>query len=242
MTTMPSTLLRLAAALGFCLGLTAHAQTDTMPRAAPDLQNVAHMAASATVEVTKDVLTVTFSTTRDGPDAQVVQSGLKQALDGALAEAKKAAKPGQVDVQTGGFSLYPRHNPKGGGISGWSGSAELIVSGKDMPSVAQLTGRIQTMTIARVSQDLSRDTRERAEADATEKAVARFRARAGDLAKQFGFGAFTVREVHVNLNEPVHPMPMAQSRSVGMAAEMTLPTEAGKGHVTATVNGSIQMK
>lgn len=214
-----------------------------MPRTpAPDLQNVAHLTASATVEVTKDVLSVAFSTTRDGPDAQAVQAGLKQALDAALAEAKKAAKPGQLDVQTGGFSLYPRHGSKGSGITGWTGSAELIASGKDMQAVAQLAGRIQTMTIARVSQELSRQAREKAEAEATEQAVARFRARAGDLARQFGFGAFALREVHVNVDGGVQHGPMLQARSVGVAAEMALPTEAGKGSVTAMVNGSVQMK
>ena len=84
------------------------------------------------VEVTKDVLAVTFSTTKEGADANAVQAQLKQALDAALAEAKKSgASPGQVDVQTGAFSLFPRYTNKGG-ISGWQGTAELIVDGRDM--------------------------------------------------------------------------------------------------------------
>ena len=49
-----------------------------------------------------------MTTTREGQDAATVQSQLKQALDAALAEARKAARPGQVEVQTGNFSLYPR--------------------------------------------------------------------------------------------------------------------------------------
>ena len=67
------------------------------------------LSASASVEVAKDLLAVTFSTTQEGTDANAVQAQLKQALDAALAEAKKAARPGQVDVQTGNFSLYPRY-------------------------------------------------------------------------------------------------------------------------------------
>ena len=77
----------------------------------PPPQGVLGLSASASVEVTKDVLAVTFSTTREGTDANAVQAQLKQALDAALAEAKKAARPGQVDVQTGNFSLYPRYAP-----------------------------------------------------------------------------------------------------------------------------------
>ena len=76
-----------------------------------------------------------------------MQSALKQALDAALIEAKKAAKPGQIDVQTGNFSLFPRYSNKGG-ITGWQGTAELGIEGRDIPGIAKLTGRITTMTIA----------------------------------------------------------------------------------------------
>src|SRR6218665_291325 len=100
------------------LALAAHAET---PRERLSLS------ASASAEVVRDVLGVSFSTTREGVDAAAVQTALKQALDAALAEARKVAKPGQVDVQTGGFSLYPRHDPKTGKINGWQGSTELQV-------------------------------------------------------------------------------------------------------------------
>ena len=87
--------------------------------AAPPASGVLNISSSASIEVTKDVLAVAFSVTREGADAQVVQSGLKQALDAALAEARKIAKPGQVEVQTGNFSLYLRYtNPPRGGSPG----------------------------------------------------------------------------------------------------------------------------
>jgi predicted secreted protein len=125
-----------------------------------------------------------------------VQSQLKQALDAALAEARKAARPGQLEVQTGNFSLYPRYAAKGG-INGWQGSAELVVEGKDMPAIGQLTGRIGTMTIARVGYGLSRELREKVEGEVTAQAIARFRARAADYAKQFGYAGYLMREVSV---------------------------------------------
>ena len=87
------------------------------------------------------MLGVSFSTTREGTDAASVQAGLKQALDAALAEARKVAKPGQVDVQTGSFALYPRNDPRTGKLNGWQGSAELIVEGRDASAIAQQLGR-----------------------------------------------------------------------------------------------------
>ena len=61
------------------------------------------LSASASLEVPNDMLTVLLATRREGSDAQQVQQALKQALDAALTEARKSAKPGQVEVRTGNF-------------------------------------------------------------------------------------------------------------------------------------------
>ena len=143
---------------------------------APQPSGVLNINSAASVEVSKDVLGVAFTVTREGADAQAVQSALKQALDVALNEARKIAKPGQVEVQTGNFSLYPRYgNPTKGGqpvINGWQGTTELSVQGKDIAAIAQLSGRIQTMTIARVGYALSREARETVETEVTAQAIA----------------------------------------------------------------------
>ena len=219
----------------------------------PPPQNVISLSASATVEVHKDWLTVVFSTTREGNDAAVVQAQLKQALDAALTEARKVARPGQLEVQTVGFSLYPRYAPpipKGsssglpGGISGWQGSTELIVQGRDTQAISQLTGRVQTLSIARTGFSLSREAREKVEADVTADAIARFRARADAAAKLFGFAGYAVREVAVSADGgQMQSQPMVvRSQAMKASGDEALPVEAGKAVVTATVSGSVQMK
>lgn len=212
----------------------------------PPASGVLSLTTTASVEVTKDVLSVVFNVTREGADAQTVQSALKQALDTALAEAKKIAKPGQVEVQTGNFSLYPRYgNPRNGQptITGWQGSAELTVQGKDTTAIAQLTGRIGTMAIARVGYTLSKEAREKVEAEVTAQAIANWRAKAQQMTQQFGYSGYTVREVNVATNEQgggPQPMVMARMKTMSVGDE-ALPTEAGKGDVVATVSGSAQM-
>ena len=210
--------------------------------AEPPLQNVVGLTASATVEVNKDVLSVTLSTTRDGQDAASVQTALKQALDAALAEAKKAARPGQIEVRTGNFSLFPRYSNKGG-ITGWQGTAELTVEGRDIPGIAQLTGRINTLTVARVGTSLSREQREKVENDVTAQAIAQYRAKAAEVARQFGFSGYALREVHVNSNEPqmYAAAPMMRTKAMAGDAAEALPVELGKGTVTVTVNGTVQL-
>lgn len=246
-----ATTLRGAAAALVCAAAAgvAAAQPVTM---LPMPQNVVTLAASASVDVTKDWLGVWFSTTRDGPDAAAVQRQLEQALDAALAEARKVARPGQVEVHTGAFSLVPRYAPPKtsapgipGGIVGWQGSAELVVEGRDAQAIAQLTSRVQTLTIARVGYTLSREARQKVEADVAAQAIDRFRARAEAVAKQFGFAGYTLREVAVNADlgapQPV-PMMRLQAARSAMAEDSALPVEAGKQTVTATVAGSVQLQ
>ncbi len=220
---------------------TALAAPPAMAQVYPPPQNVVTLQASASVEVPNDWLTVVFSTTKEGSDAGTVQNQLKQALDVALAEVKKAARPGQLEVQTGSFALVPRYAPKGGGINGWQGSTELVVEGRDVQAIAVLTGRVQTLTIARVGFSLSREARQKVEAEVSAQAIQSFRARAEAISKQFGFSSYTLREVAVNADIPMNQPRMRMQMSQATAVDAALPVEAGKATVTATVNGSVQM-
>ena len=145
-------------------------------------------------------------------------------LDAALAEAKKVARPGQVDVQTGNFSIYPRYvNATSSAkptIRGWQGSVELIVEGRDMAAIGQLTGRITTLTIARVSYRLSRDATQRVEGDVANQAIAAFRAKAELYAKQFGYSGYVIGEVNVSASDPGpgRPYPMMQAKAMSSVA------------------------
>lgn len=236
-----------AAALALCLASQGAAAQAT---AAPAPGNVVSLSAGASAEVANDWLTIVFSTAREGSDAQAVQVQLRQALDTALAEARKAARPGQVEVQTGAFALHPRYAPAtprangAAGIVGWQGAAELIVQGADIPALTKLAGRIQTMTISRTGFSLSRQARDRTEAEVTAQAIARFSERADAVTRAFGMRSWTLREVTVSGDEPVRPVMQAMMRASAapMAmAEAALPAEAGNALVTVTVSGAVQL-
>ena len=230
----------------------ASAPTLALAQTLPPPSNVVSLSASASVEVVNDWLTIVFSTSREGPDAAAVQAQLRQALDAALAEARKAAKPGALEVQTGAFQLFPRYPPAipkalgpaaGGGIVGWQGSTEMLVQGRDAQAISQLAGRIQTLTIARVGFSLSREAREKVEADITAQAISRFRARAEAASRAFGMSSHSLREVTVSSEDAGQGGPRVLMRSQASPAmgDMALPVEAGKATVTATVNGSVQL-
>lgn len=215
-------------------------------------QDQMSLSATATIELTMDVLSVTLAAVREGVDAGTVQSQLKQAVDAALAEARREARPGQLEVQSGMFSLNPRYAPPPArptsvppGIVGWQGRAEIVLQGRDLQAVAQLAGRLQGLTVARVGFSLSREARERAEAEATTQAIARFRARAQSYAGQFGFSGYRLREVQVGMEEPAGFVqaraPMLRAAAMAAPGDEPLPVEAGRTSVSATVSGSVQL-
>ena len=233
---------RLALALALAATVSAARAAEAPPPAGVLVLN-----ATASVEVPNDVLDVTLAATRDGPDAQAVQAALKQTLEAALAEARPAARPnGQLEVRTGNFSLFPRYSNKGQ-VAGWQGTAELMLQGKDLSAIAQLAGRLNAlpggMTMSRVGYRLSKEQREKVEAEVTAQAIARYRARAAEVAKQFGYAGYALREVNVSSNEPppFAPMPMFRAQAAPAGAEQPLPVEPGKGMVAVTVSGSVQM-
>jgi len=205
-------------------------------------QNVLQLTASGTVEVQQDMLSMTLTTTRDAADAATVQSQLKAAVDAALAEAKKNAQPGQLDVHTGNFSLSPRYTREGK-INGWQGSAELVLEGRDFPRITQTAGRITTLSVGNVGFALSREQRARSETEAQTIAIENFKQKATELAKGFGFGGYTLREVSVNANDsgPIRPRAMA-AQAKSFSADAPVPVEAGKTSVVVNVSGSVQLK
>ena len=227
----------LAAALCCLSALPAQAQIP-----AP-VANQLSLSASASAEVANDLLSITFATQREGTDPAAVQSQLAKALDSALAEARKAARPGQVDISTGNFSVQPRYMPKGEAAK-WQGTAELRAEGRDVEALTQLVSRIQTLSVAQVSWGLSRETREKVQAEVSAAAIARFMRQAEVHAKAFGFGSVTLRAVEVSSNDGAVPMPRfrAAAAEMAVASAPPLPVAAGKAEVSVTVSGSVQMK
>ncbi len=240
MTGMTNTtkLIAICALLTGAEGLFAQKLPDYVP------QNVVQLTASGSVEVQQDLIAITLRTTRDGADANAVQTQLKAALEAALAIAKPAALPGQLDVRTGGFSLYPRYG-KNGQISEWHGTAELILEGRDIPRISATAGKVQSLTVGSVGFGLSREQRAKVEGEAQSQAIARFKARANEVARDFGFTGYTLREVSVNTNDQgfsPRPRMMAAESKMMSASDSSVPVEAGRTEVQVMVSGSVQLK
>lgn len=199
------------------------------------------LSASASVQVPQDVLTLSLSTQRDGADAQTVQSQLKAALDTALTLARREARDGLMAVHTGRFSLSPRHD-RNGKLTGWQGSAELVLQGSDFARLGETAGKLQTLTVANASFSLTPEQRQTAQGQAQNQAIAQFRQRASEAAKSFGYASYALVDANINAGDFGGPRPamLAMSARAG-GDDAPVPMEAGLTTVTVTVSGSVQL-
>ena len=117
-----------------------------------------------------------------------------------------------------------------------------MIEGSDTAAISQLAGRLTSLTVARVAFGLSREARERVEAEVAAQAITRFKGRAESYARQFGFGGYSLREVAVGSGDVATAVPNYRVRALaaGMADEAQ-PVEAGKSLVTVNVSGSIEL-
>ena len=215
----------------------------SQPAMSQDLQNIAQLSANGWVEVPQDILTISLTTSRDGIEAVTVQNQLKQALDDALIQAKQSATPGQMDVRTGNFSLYPRYG-KDGKTNGWQGSTELVLEGRDFARITSTTGKIYSLTVGQVSFSLSREGRAKVEAEAQTLAINRFKVKALEISKAFGFNGFALRDIAVDSTDQGRaPQPrMLSMQAKTMLSDAPIPVEAGKNAVSVIVSGTIKMQ
>lgn len=227
--------------LTLALGCCAAAQAQTSP--APEATQVVNLSASAQQEVAQDWLTVVVRATVDGQDATAVQNQLKAIVEQAMPALKAKAKPQVLEVRSGSFGVYPRHSEKGR-LVGWQGQADLIVEGRDFAGVSQAAAQVPRMTVAQAGFSLSRQMRQQLEADVQSQAVQKFRQRAQQLAKDFGFSGYSLRQVSVGtVDRPsAMPAPMMARAAAADAQPAPIALEGGKEEVQITVNGSVQLR
>jgi predicted secreted protein len=206
---------------------------------------VVNLSAQASTEVLADTLTVTLRVVRQGSEAARVQNQLRQVLDAALAEARKAAAAPALEVRTGVFNVGPRYG-NNAAIIGWQGQAELVLSGTDSALVAALAARLAGLQVVGSGFGVSTALRERFEAELTVQALERFRRRAAAVAQGLGYGDYAVREISVtgaDAEPPPRFMPMLAARSADLASTEAapLPVEPGQVRLTTVVQGSVHL-
>ena len=211
-----------------------------------EAQQILQLSASARKEVQHDWLSIVVRAQQEGADPVALQNQLKTTLEAALSSLRPRLEPQQLEVRSGHFGIYPRHNNQGR-VTGWQGQADLVVEGRDFARVSQLAGNLPRMTVAQADFSLSREGRQQLEAEVQSQAVQNFRQRAQALARDFGFSGYTLRQVNVSAVDRPEPgiqprLMVAEAAMAPAAAPSAIPLVAGKDEVRITVSGSIQLR
>jgi predicted secreted protein len=206
------------------------------------LHQVLHLSASAQADVPQDWLVISLSVQREGLQAPAVQKQLNAVLSAALAASTPMTKPGALEVKTGEMNVSPRHG-RDGKINGWTGSAQLVLQGRDAEQITTLAGRLQELTVSQIDWRLSPEQKTAAEARIQAEAVERFQSKAQALTRQFGFAAYSLREIRVSAQESGEGVIMPRMAMAAMdAAPAPVPTAAGKSRVVVNISGSIALR
>lgn len=247
MPSMPAYFLRQSALVWGLAAASLGAMGAAQAQSAEPVRNVVQLSATGQVEVEQDWLQMNLSVTREGSDAAAVQKQLQQVVDAALQSLKPQAQGQAMQVRSGSFGVYPRHNDQGK-IKGWQGSAEIVVEGKDFARISQAAARVEGMTVASLGFGLSKEGSAQVQEQAQTLAIDNFKQRAGQLAKSFGFSSYSLREVSVNSkdNSPGPRMQRGLAASAMSKAKAdyaeAMPVEAGKTQVVVNVSGSVQLQ
>jgi predicted secreted protein len=101
------------------------------------------------------------------------------------------------------------------------------------------------MSVSQMGFSLSRQARQTLEAGMRSEAIARFKDSAQQIARDFGFTGYTLREVAVSEGGQDYAMRprvmMAAEAGMAMSAA-PVPAEPGKTLVQVTVSGSVQLQ
>ncbi|GAB2182283.1 SIMPL domain-containing protein [Denitratisoma sp. agr-D3] len=164
---------------------------------------------------------------------------LARKVNGAIAQALALAKKTPaVQTRSGNTWTSPIYGKNDRAIVAWRMRSELLLESRDLPALAELVGQLQnTLGVGQIHLQPAPETRGKAEDQATQDAIALFRDKAKQIARQLGRD-YRIVQLNVNSSRGQIYAPKAMALRAEAAA---LPLEAGESQVTVTVSGQIEV-
>jgi len=204
------------------------------------LKNVVSFVVTADQDVEQNFVTVTFSASETGTDANKVQAALAVKLKDALDIAKAKQVPDQVEVRSGAFQINPTYDKKSA-INGYQGYVNMVVSGTDTTIITGLTGEIKSMNVASVQQSVSPSRRKEVEQILSLKVIQMWREKATAYSDAFGAKSYSLVNANISVSDAYRPYARAMSAALESVGDGAISVEPGKETLTATINGTVQL-
>lgn len=195
------------------------------------------LSAEASRLAANDLARATVFAEASSPSAGESARKVNQLLSEAIATARSHSG---VKVQTAGSHTFPVY-ARGGKIESWRMRSELMLESGDTAALSELLGKLQaSLGVSGIILQPSPETRKKAESEATQEAIAAFRARARLVAEALG-KPYRIRHLSLGGEHRRPPMPMLRAAPMAAMEAAPMPIEAGDSQVTATVSGQIEL-
>ncbi|MBI4693739.1 MAG: SIMPL domain-containing protein [Gammaproteobacteria bacterium] len=198
------------------------------------------ISASAERELPNDTLVASVYAEADGPKQADVAAKVNAAIAWALEQMKQSVG---VTARTQQYYTNPVYDDRR--ITAWRARQSLRLEGHDAKAISELLGVLQERTaVESLSFAISTTARNAAEEALTTEAIARFQARAAQVAGAFGRHGYRLGRISVSTAGGAQPPLMFAARAA-MAADRIAaappPIEAGTQTLSVTVSGSIEL-
>lgn len=195
---------------------------------------------SAQSEVENDLLVAVLAAQAEGRDAGAPADEVNRQMDWAVNMAKSLP---DVKVQTLGYNTRAIYNKNQ--VRGWRVSQSLRLESHDGRLLGDLIAQLQEqLKVQSLGYQVSDEQRRKYLDGLTETALARFRARAKNIATAMERRSYRLVQIHVNDGQR-HAMPMARGAMMEMASAdaSVAPAriEAGTQTMTVSINGEIEL-
>lgn len=227
----------LATTLLAALSMTA---TADHPHASQPYDQV-DLATSAEQDVAQDLLIATLYTEHEGQRQAEIATRVNTTMQWALDAANAVAG---VKAQTTQYHTWPIYANASTTVTGWRARQSLRLETRDQKLLGDLVGKLQEkLAVEAIGFEVSRASREAAEEALTNEALARFQARARQVATALGRPGYRI--VRLSLGGGGGPQPPIALRGMMAAADMAAAPaaiQAGEQTLSITVSGTIELE
>jgi len=201
----------------------------------PIPNNIVQLSAIELHPVQQDWLTLMLVKHVQGVDTVTLQSQLSKSVEMALRQLTPHVREDKFEFSTRNFSIHPRHNTEGQ-IVGWSGSAELLLQGRDVAGLTNAAVQVRDFNIVKMEFSLSHEERQKIEKSVRSAAIKKFRYNAQQVAIDFGFERYKLLKITISDNGQ-YSLPQ---KSMMMTEAVTM-ADPGISNVQITVTGTVQL-
>ena len=187
--------------------------------------------------VPNDRVQAVVGITAEDADPSALADTVNRAMAWALERAR--ADP-RVEAESGRYQTHPVHEQ--GRLRRWRASQTLVLNGSDTEAMAGLVGMLQErLQLQSFGFSVSRETRERVEAELVSEVLVAFRARAELVRKELDAKAYAIDEVSIATGGSP-PIPVHRMEALSSAAPAPPAVEAGSTRLVVTAHGAVVLE